>query len=215
MTLYTKKEEMINMITHIIGAVFSVAVLITCIYFAGYHHSISELVSAIIYGLSMILLYLASSIYHGLNPDIKAKKIFQILDHCFIFVLIAGTYTPILLCNMADVSKSTSYILFISLWIITIIGIVLNIIDLKKFSKLSLVLYCMMGWCIIFKLDVLLEVMETTGIYLLVAGGVLYMIGVVFYILQKYKKYMHCIWHIFIILASICHYACILLFVFM
>ena len=210
---YTRGEEIFNMVTHIVGAVLGVVALVLCIIFSCLHHNGYALFSSIVYGISMIVLYTMSAIYHGLYPTLKAKKVFQILDHCTIFVLIAGTYTPILLCSIRPVDPVSGWVLFFVVWILSIIGIVLNAIDIKSFSKLSMLLYLGLGWCIVFKINLLPLTIGWHGIYLLVAGGLAYTIGVIFYALEHKIKYMHSIWHILIIIGSLCHFLCILLYV--
>ena len=148
--VYTKGEEIFNMVTHIVGGAMGIAALVLCIIFC---HDGYGLFSGIVYGISMILLYTMSAIYHGLSPKLKAKKIFQIMDHCSIFVLIAGTYTPVLLCSIREVDAKWAWILFAVIWIMTVIGITLNAIDIKKYQTFSMICYLVMGWCIIFKIN--------------------------------------------------------------
>ena len=166
-----------------------------------------------VYGISMILLYTMSAIYHGLSPKLKAKKVFQIMDHCSIFVLIAGTYTPVLLCSIREVDAKWAWILFAVIWIMTVIGITLNAIDIKKYQTFSMICYLVMGWCIIFKINLLPQAVGMNGIWLLVSGGLAYTIGVIFYVLQNKIKYMHSIWHLWILVGSILHFLCIILYV--
>lgn len=138
----------------------------------------------------MILLYTMSSIYHGLSPNLKAKKVFQIMDHCSIFVLIAGTYTPVLLCSVRQADPFWAWVLFGIVWAVTILGITLNAYDINKFAKFSMACYLVLGWCIVFKFNLLPGTIGMNGIYLLVAGGVAYTIGTIFYGLQE--KYIIC-----------------------
>ena len=152
--VYTKGEEIFNMVTHIVGGAMGIAALVLCIIFC---HDGYGLFSGIVYGISMILLYTMSAIYHGLSPKLKAKKVFQIMDHCSIFVLIAGTYTPVLLCSIREVDAKWAWILFAVIWIMTVIGIMLNAIDIKKYQTFSMICYLAMGWCIIFKFNLLPE----------------------------------------------------------
>lgn len=210
---YTKGEEIFNMITHIAGAAIGVVVLVLCIIKGALNHSGYDIASGIVYGISMILLFTMSSIYHGLNKKHKtAKKVFQIMDHCTIFILIAGTYTPILLSGIMKYDPKWAWILFGIIWGVTVIGIVLNAIDIKKFSKLSMFLYLIMGWCIVFRINLLPPAIGKAGIILLVSGGICYTIGTVFYGLQKKMKYMHSIWHIWIIFGAVLHALCVLIY---
>lgn len=187
-----------------------IAALVLCIIFC---HDGYGLFSGIVYGISMILLYTMSAIYHGLSPKLKAKKVFQIMDHCSIFVLIAGTYTPVLLCSIREVDAKWAWILFAVIWIMTVIGITLNAIDIKKYQTFSMICYLVMGWCIIFKINLLPQAIGMNGIWLLVSGGLAYTIGVIFYVLQNKIKYMHSIWHLWILVGSILHFLCIILYV--
>lgn len=212
--VYTKGEEVFNMVTHIVGASLGGVALVLCIIKAALEHNGYALASAIVYGVSMIVLYTMSSIYHGISPKHDtAKKVFQIIDHCTIFILIAGSYTPVLLCNLRTADPLWAWILFGVVWGVSVIGIILNAIDLKSFKKLSMFLYLALGWCIVFKLNLLIETVHPTGIILLVLGGIAYSIGTIFYSMQKKQKYMHSIWHLWILLGSILHFICIFVYV--
>ena len=146
---YTKGEEIFNMVTHIVGGAFGIAVLVLCIVFGAIRGNGYGIASGIIYGISMILLYTMSSIYHGLSPNSKSKKVFQIMDHCSIFVLIAGTYTPIVLCSIRPIDSFWAWIIFAVVWGCTVLGIVLNAIDIEIKSaedfeiEFIVVLYCL------------------------------------------------------------------------
>lgn len=210
---YTRGEEIFNMVTHIVGSAFGIAVLVLCIVFAAIHRNGYGIASGIIYGVSMILLYTMSSIYHGLPASRKSKKVFQIMDHCTIFVLIAGTYTPVLLCSIRPIDPFWAWVIFAVVWSCTVIGIILNAIDIKKFATFSMICYLAMGWCIVFRINLLPAAVGMNGIYLLVAGGLAYTIGTIFYGLQKKHRYMHSIWHLWILLGSALHFLCIILYV--
>ncbi|MDD2238584.1 MAG: hemolysin III family protein, partial [Bacilli bacterium] len=147
---YTKGEEIMNMVTHIIGGVIGIVALILCIIFSCLHKDGYALAGSIVFGISMILLYTTSSIYHGLSPKKStAKKVFQVLDHCTIFILIAGTYTPILLTGIRIHSPALAWSLFGIIWGVAILGIIFNSIDLKRYKKFSMICYLTMGWCIV------------------------------------------------------------------
>ena len=154
-----------------------------------------------------------SSIYHGLKRGSTAKKVFQILDHCTIFLLIAGSYTPFLLCTFREYSTSLGWWMFAIIWGFAIIGIILNSIDLKRYKVFSMICYLVMGWCIIVKASLLPKLLGAAGTTLLVAGGIAYTIGAIFYMLGKKKKYIHSIFHLFIVLGSVLQFFCILLYV--
>ena len=209
---YTKGEEIFNMTSHIFGAAVGVITLIACILIAAIHRNVYGLISGIIFSISIILLYTMSSIYHGLRPG-TAKKVMQIIDHCTIFILIAGSYTPFLLCIFRKHSLKLAYGMLIFLWVVAIIGIILNSIDLKRYKAFSMICYLAMGWCIVFKFSLLVELLGKTGVLLLLLGGISYTLGAVFYGIGKKKKYMHSIFHLFIDVGSIFQIICVLIYV--
>lgn len=210
---YTKGEEIFNMVSHIVGGALGIVAVVLCVIMAAVHNNVYGIVGGAIYGFTMILLYTMSSIYHGLKPDKMAKKVFQIFDHCSIFLLIAGTYTPITLSSIMRVSAWDAWWMFGIIWGAAVFGIVLNSIDLKSTRKISLIAYLLMGWCIVAKFGVLVKAMSSGGILFLILGGVAYSVGVIFYVLGKKKKYFHSIFHLFILLGSLLHFFCILFYV--
>ncbi len=210
---YTKGEEIFNMTSHIVGVVLGIVATVLCTIFAAIHHNVYGIVSGAIYGVSLILLYTMSSIYHGLSPKLFSKRVFQVLDHCTIFLLIAGCYTPVALCNIREENAVAGWTIFGTIWALAIIGIVLNSIDLKKFKAFSMICYLLMGWCIIFRVDLLIKSVDTAGIILLVAGGIAYTVGAILYGVGKKHKYFHSIFHLFILLGSFLQFFCILLYV--
>lgn len=211
---YTKKEEIMNMVTHIIGGAIGIAALVLCIVIASTKKSGYGLAGAIVFGLSMIILYTMSSIYHGLSKKHDtAKKVFQILDHCTIFILIAGTYTPVLLSKIRLHNPTFAWSLFGVIWGVAIIGIILNSIDLKKYNVFSMICYLGMGWCIIFTANNLFNVLGNMAVSLLVIGGVSYTVGAVLYMLGRRRKYFHSVFHVFVTLGSLLHFLCIALYV--
>lgn len=210
---YTKGEEIFNMVSHIVGGAFGVIALVLCIVFSAIHHNGYAVVSSIIYGVNMIILYTMSSIYHGLRPKGKAKKVFQILDHCSIFLLIAGSYTPFCLVAFREYNIALGWGIFGIIWGMAILGIVLNSIDIKKFKVFSMICYLAMGWCIIFTAKLLPQLLGIHGLVLLVTGGIIYTIGAVLYGIGRKKKYVHSVFHLFILLGSILQFFCILLYV--
>lgn len=210
---YTKGEEIFNMVTHICGGALGVVAIVLLPVFAGIHHNSCGIISGIIFGISMIVLYTMSSIYHGLSPNLKAKKVFQIFDHCAIFLLIAGSYTPFCLCTLMKYDQKFAWIIFTIIWSSAIVGIIFNSIDIKKYKILSMICYLLMGWCIIFKASILPELLTPVGFGLLLSGGIVYSIGAILYGLGKKLKYIHSIFHIFIFIGSLLHFLCILLYV--
>ena len=211
--VYTKGEEIFNMTSHIVGGALGVVALVLCVIFAAIHHNIYGVIASSIYGLTMILLYTMSSIYHGLKPNTKAKKVFQILDHCSIFLLIAGSYTPFALCTLREYNTALGWWIFGIIWGLAVLGIVLNSIDLKQFKIFSMICYLIMGWCIIVRINVVIKSLGWTGFSLLLGGGIIYTIGAIFYGVGKKKKYMHSIFHLCIFAGSLLQFLCILLFV--
>lgn len=210
---YTRGEEIFNMTSHIVGAVLGIVATALCIIFSAINHNVYGIISGAIYGTSMILLYTVSSIYHGLKGDTIAKKVLQIIDHCTIFVLIAGSYTPFALCTFREYNTALGWSLFGAIWGVAILGIVLNSIDLKKYKVFSMICYLAMGWCVIMKINLLIELVGIVGFILLASGGVIYTIGTIFYGLGRTKKYMHSVFHILILIASLLQFLCILLYV--
>ena len=209
---YSRGEEIMNMVSHIVGGAIGVVSLVLCLIFSVIHHDGFAIAGSIVFGLSMILLYTMSSLYHGLKSK-PAKRIFQIFDHCTIFLLIAGTYTPILLCSVRLFNPILAWWLFGIIWLLTVIGIVLNAIDLKKYSVFSMICYLLMGWCIVVTAPNMIKMLTLMGTILLVAGGICYTIGAVLYMIGSKKKYFHFIFHIFVDLGSIFHFLTILLYV--
>ena len=210
---YTRGEEIFNMTTHIVGAGLGVIALVLCIIVAALRHNPYGIVSSIIYGITIILLYTASSIYHGLRPNLKAKKVFQVLDHCSIFLLIAGSYTPFALCTLREYDSCVGWGIFIVTWAIAILGITLNAIDLRRYRVFSMICYLVMGWCIIVKINILPALLGMPGFILIVSGGIVYTIGAILYGIGSKKKYIHSVFHIFICIATILQFLCIILYV--
>lgn len=211
--VYTRGEEIFNMVSHIVGGALGITATVLCVIMAAIHKNVYGIVGGAIYGFTMILLYTMSSIYHGLKAEKMAKKVFQIFDHCSIFILIAGTYTPIALSCIMRVSVSDAWWIFGIIWAAAVLGVVLNAIDLKSTKRISLIAYLLMGWCIVAKFGVLTKAMELGGIIFLILGGVAYSVGVIFYVLGKKKKYFHSVFHLFILLGSLLHFFCILFYV--
>lgn len=210
---YTKGEEIFNMVSHIVGGVFGVVVLVLCIIVSAMNHNVYGVISSSIYGTTMIILYTMSSIYHGLSPKCKGKKVLQVLDHCTIFLLIAGSYTPFALCTFREYDATTGWVIFGVIWAMAILGIVLNAIDLKKYKVFSMICYLGMGWAIIVKVHLLPQLLGINGVILLVSGGIAYTIGAILYGVGKKHKYMHSVFHLCILLGSILQFFCILFYV--
>ena len=209
---YTKGEEIFNMVSHIIGGGLGVIALTLCVIFAALRQNVYGVISSSIYGASLIMLYTMSSIYHGLSPRLTSKKVFQVLDHCSIFFLIAGTYTPITLSALRKYDPMLGWSIFSVVWAAAIVGIVLNSIDIKKYKKLSAICYLLMGWCIVFAWKPTAAALENNAIILLLAGGISYTIGAMIYYFLKKKPYSHSIFHLFVVIGSIFHFFTIFLY---
>lgn len=207
--VYTRGEEIFNMVSHIIGGAFGVLALISCILVAASDHNAMGIVTSVIYGISLITLYTMSSIYHGLRTD-TSKKVMQIMDHCTIFFLIAGTYTPILLCCIREADPAVAWILMGLEWGLAALGITLNAIDLKKFRVFSMIAYIGAGWGILLAFRTAVEAIPARGFFWLAMGGIVYTLGTIFYGLGKKVPYMHAVFHIFVLLGSIFQYICII-----
>lgn len=212
MPVYTKGEEIFNMVSHIVGGAMGILAIVLCAVFAGLNGDVYGVVSGCIFGATMLVLYTSSSIYHGLKPETFSKRVFQVIDHCTIFILIAGTYTPIALCTMREVDTAVGWTLFGVIWGLAIIGIIFNSIDLKKYKKFSMICYLVMGWLIIVKMGTLIDAVGMAGFWYLLSGGIAYTIGAVCYGLTK-KKWMHSVFHVFCIIGSVLHFLFILFFI--
>ena len=196
---YKLGEELVNSISHGVGAALSIAALILCIIKAD---TGLGLLSSLFYGISSIVLYVMSCLYHSLARN-NAKRVFRIIVLCSIFLLIAGTYTPCCLCVLP---LKIGWWIFGFVWGCAVLGILLNSLDMIKFKKISMVLYLIMGWCIIVTFKPLWENMNHFGIMLLLLGGVTYTVGAVLYGVGKKKQYMHSMFHLFCIAASVCFF---------
>lgn len=203
--VYTLSEEIANGITHGIGAMLSVAGLTVLVVLAAIYGDAWRIVSFSIYGTSLVLLYTASTLYHAIqHPD--AKRIFRIMDHAAIYLLIAGTYTPITLVNMRG---PWGWSIFGFVWAVAIIGIIFKTMYTGRYDKISTAAYVLMGWICLIGLKEMLVAIPPGGLVWLVAGGVCYTVGVIFYAWQK-LPFNHAIWHLFVLGGSMCHFFAIL-----
>lgn len=205
MPRYTLGEEIFNGVSHGAGAVLSVAGTVVLIVCAAIYSDAWAVVSSCIYGASLIILYTMSTLYHSITNK-RAKAFFRIMDHNTIFVLIAGTYTPI---TLAVLRGAWGWVLFSVVWAAAIVGIALNSIDLERFKKLSIVCYVAMGWVIVFAIKPLIDSAPMLSLVFLVIGGVFYTGGIVFYAIKR-VRYFHSVWHLFTIAGSAFHYFAIL-----
>ncbi|MEA3308659.1 MAG: hemolysin III family protein [Chloroflexota bacterium] len=205
--LYTLGEEIVNSITHGIGAGLSVAGLTVLVVLAARYGNVRQIVSFSIYGATLIILYLASTLYHSFQQP-NVKHVFKILDHAAIFLLIAGTYTPFLLVG---VRGAWGWTLLIIIWGLAILGISLNALFIDRLKKLTALPYILMGWLSVVVLKELLANISLGGLIWLAAGGVVYTLGTIFYALKK-VPYAHSIWHLFVLGGSLCHFFAVLFY---
>ena len=209
---YTRGEERFNMITHIVGGGIGVLALVACVIVAAVNRNVWGVVSGSVYGACVILLFTMSSVYHGLRRE-APKKVLRVIDHCTIFILIAGTYTPITLCRFRELHPADAWVIFGAIWALAALGIALNSVDIKRFKVFSLFCYLGMGWMIMFRINLLVSALGGAFFALLLTGGVLYTAGVIFYAKGKKKKYMHSVFHLFVNFASIIHSVAIAVFI--
>ena len=199
---YTRGEEIVNMVTHIVGGAIGIAILVLCVVFSALRHNAWAVVGSAVYGATMIVMFTVSSVYHGLHINM-GKKVMQVIDHCDIYFLIAGTYTPILLAGIRPQHPVIAWVVFGVDWGLTALAATLNAIDLKKYKKFSMLCYLGMGWCILFCLKATVEAMTLPGFLWVLGGGVAFTIGAVLYGLGKRKRYIHSLFHIFVDIGCI------------
>ena len=207
---YTKGEEIMNMVTHIAGGGIGILGLL-----AGLFQSIGNgyaLTGALVYGVCIVTLYAMSSIYHGLHSGM-GKKVLQVLDHCTIYFLIAGTYTPISLCALRPVNPLLGWGMLAFQWGLTALAVTLTAIDLKKYNVFSMICYIGMGWAILPFLGIARQAMGNTGFLLLLWGGIAYTVGAILYGIGSKKRWFHSVFHIFVVLGSLLQMLCVLFFV--
>lgn len=205
---YTRGEEIANTVTHIVGGALGIPGSLFCIFAAWRHGGWKTVPGAVIYCAALLLVYTMSSIYHGLHRG-TAKKVMQVMDHCAIYLLIAGTYTPILITGFLPVYPAIGWGLLFLQWGLAITAITLTAIDLKKYKVFSMICYLFMGWGIICFLKQAMAVMTPPGFYLLLAGGIAYTVGAVLFGLGKKICWMHAVFHIFVLLGSALQYGAI------
>jgi len=197
------------MVSHIAGAVLGVVALIWCLILAD---SPVEIITSIVYSMTMIVLYTTSSIYHGLTHPM-AKRVFQVLDHCTIYLYIAGTYTIVMLCSVRLENAAIAWVIFTIEWVLAAIAVTLTAIDLKRYEHFSFVCYIVMGWAGLIAIKPSIRALGVAGSALLLAGGISYTIGSILYVIGKKKQYAHSVFHVFILLGSLLHLFCIVFFV--
>ena len=201
------KGERFNSISHLIGAALALAGGAVLVVFAAMDGDARKIVSFSVYGFTLFLLYLVSTLYHSLAG--RAKKVFQVLDHQAIYLLIAGTYTPFTLLALEG---SLGWWMFGTIWGLAVFGIVLDALPSKGARVVPIIIYLVMGWLCLFALDSLVAALPAEGFRWLLIGGIFYTSGVVFFVLDERYPWCHGIWHLFVLAGSVCHYFTILLF---
>ena len=209
---YTRGEETMNMFTHIVGGGLGILALVLCIVRSAGSANPCAVVASAVYGVSMAALYAVSSIYHGLKPGM-GKKVMQVVDHCTIYFLIAGTYTPFALCAIRSVNSVLGWGMFVFEWALAALAVTLPAIDLKKYEIISMICYIGMGWAILPFAKLMLQLLGLPGFLLLLSGGIAYTIGAVLYGIGSKKRWMHSVFHIFVVLGSLLQFLSIYLYV--
>ena len=199
---YTRGEEIFNMTSHVVGAAVGILALVLTVVFSALRGNAWSVVGSAIYGSTMILLYTVSSVYHGLHLNM-GKRVMQVIDHCTIYLLIAGTYTPVALGAIRQYSLAWCWALFGVVWGCAALGIVFTAIDMNRFEKLSMVLYLGMGWCIVMAAKPAMASIPLAGLGWILAGGVAYTVGAVLYGLGSRYRSMHSVFHVFVVAGSV------------
>lgn len=205
---YSPAEERLNVVSHLIGLALSVVGLFLLISIAASFDDLARLAGAIIFGLSLVILYAASSIYHSSTHPQKREKM-RVLDHSSIFVLIAGTYTPYTLITLSDAS---GWLIFSIVWGLAFIGITLKLFFTGKFKVASTCTYLVMGWLIVFVADELLSALHPDGFFWLAAGGLAYTLGAILYVIKR-LPFNHAMFHLLVLVGSACHFISIYAYV--
>ncbi len=206
---YTKGEEIFNATSHAIASVAAIVGTIYLLIISAQNNNMLAALISIIYGASLILLYTMSTLYHAITNE-KAKKAMRVLDHSSIFLLIAGSYTPLALIPLWGTFIGRAVVG--SVWVLAILGVILNAINMHKFKKLSMFLYVAMGWAALFAFGDIINALTPTAFWLMLLGGISYTGGLVFYSMKKIR-YMHAVWHLFVIAGSVFHYICVAFYV--
>jgi hemolysin III len=205
---YSRAEEIANSITHGVGLLLAIGALATMTALAALHGNAWHIVGCSVFGATLVLSYLTSTLYHSL-PTVRAKSVLRVLDHCAIFLLIAGTYTPFMLVNLRG---PWGWSLFGVIWAVAALGIVFKVTMLRRWTAVSVVLYVAMGWVVVVAIKPMLSAVAPGGLLLLLLGGVAYTAGVGFYACRR-MPYHHAIWHLFVLAGSVFHFFAVLLYV--
>lgn len=205
---YSLIEEVFNSITHGVGIIISIAALIIMVFFSSRYGNATHIVSSAIFGLALLLLYTASTLYHSFQKP-KIKHTFKIIDHSCIYILIAGTYTPFMLVTLRG---TLGWAIFSIVWSLTVFGILFKVFFINRFKIISTIAYILMGWLIIFAINPLYQSLPGSAIVWLVSGGLIYTLGTIFYAWDK-LPFNHAIWHSFVLAGSLCHFFAIMFYV--
>jgi hemolysin III len=206
---YSRGEEACNVVSHFAGVLLGVVALVWCLVLA---NTPLEIITSIVYAGTMILLYSTSSIYHGLTEPSR-KKVFQVIDHCTIYLFIAGTYTIVVLCSVRLENAAVAWLIFGIEWALTAVAVTLTAIDLKRFEHFSMTCYIVMGWAGFIAVIPAIRALGAVGCVLLLAGGISYTVGSILYGIGRKKPYFHSVFHVFILLGSVLHLWCIVAYV--
>lgn len=206
---YSIGEEIFNSVSHIVGAFFGVFALITCVIEATKNNNTRDLAGAIVYGVSCLLMFTMSGVYHG-STVIPLKKVFQVVDHCTVYLMVAGSYTPILLSGLYRENKKLAIIMLIIVWSVALFGMALKCYDLTKLQALALLSTVLTGWAVLAILFPLTRAIGSKNVLLIIGGGLSYTIGAILFAIGVKKKYFHCIFHIFVNVGAIVQYIAII-----
>lgn len=210
---YSRKEDWVNSITHIIGAVFALVVTVLCVARGITLNRVDYVVLSLIYGITMLSVFVCSSVYHGLRPN-NAKKVMRVVDHAMINFMIVGTITPYMVLAVAPINPIMGWTLLIACWVAAITAVVITFTLFNKTKVIQMVLYMVIGWSSFMTVFVLWKHFSKDAIFLMVTGGIAYTIGAIFYGIGRKKKYIHAVFHIFIILGAFLHFIGLYLYVF-
>lgn len=204
---YTLGEELFNSISHGIGALFSLIALIFLVVKA---HGVLEEITVTLFGVSMIFLYVISCVYHALSRNLEGKKVLRVIDHCNVYLLVYGTYVPIMVVGVRGL---IGWLVFLLITAITVVGIVLTAVKIDKTQVLQVLCHLVSGWGALLILPTLYKVLGSGGLFFLITGGIMYSIGSILYAIGHSKRYMHCVFHVFCLLGTLFHFFCIYLYV--
>ncbi len=209
---YKLSEELISSISHGVGALLGIAGLVLCIVKSAAMGDGWKISSTSVFGVTVILLYTMSCLYHAFKVN-RAKRVFRVMDHCTIFLLIAGTYTPYTLVAIRSANPFMAWLIFGVIWAVAVTGITLNAVNLKRYSKVSVACYLIMGWMVLLAYGPMTETIPSAGISLLIWGGIVYSVGAILYAIGSKKRYFHSIFHFFVLGGTVLHFFSIYLYV--